>query len=668
MRKSLAVILCAIILALGVSSVSVTLQAQQRAQDASNDAFVALRNALGSNSIGKVEIDLRNRAFKLSDLELHTEQTPGVSLKIRELAAVGIDLPSERFLSAKRIDALDVEFSWSIDQQPSSNIVYKAPRITINDFSGPIRAPHPIDASSTIEVMRLVFEQFIASAATSAEIPILTANIPSSSTPSRQPIGPTNVNYSDLRMHDIRNGRIAEMSTGHTQFTVATPPELFGTIKGEIGRAITADFDAGVLLVVLDGKSNDDRPLRLHSRAMAGPYTVRSENGGLIQIDAIELDNTSLRPAKIRFADLLALMQAPRQRGSAPGPAEMAALVNLIADFHEGIGMDLFEVRGVTFNPPQGPTFRLGAFHLKGLEAGKLAEIALEGVEGQTPQQQPIRIGRIALKGLDIANMDRLAAKLGAGTPPPEQIVQLLPLVEGAEIRDVIGPSKDSGGVIHIDNFAISWGQFVGSIPTAAHVTGRMSAPLDIDNPDVRGLLAGVGITNATVGFDLGAAWTQRTGVFALTPMHVEIDKLFSLDARLSIESVPEQLFTANPDQADLAAGEIKAGLLEFELHDAGALDLAVAQFAAQNGVSPQTARMALIDALNQAAAPFIAADPQFRPVVASIARFIETSRGSLTIRLIPKGQVPLKMTIEAMGSDPFGALSQFRIETTTMP
>src|SRR5207244_4035723 len=98
-----------------------------------------------------------------------------------------------------------------------------------------------------------------------------------------------------------------------------------------------------------------------------------------------------------------------------------------------------------------------------------------------------------------------------------------------------------------------------------------------------------------------------------------------------------------DPDRAMLAAEKVEAGLIEFALRDAGALDLAIAQFAKQQGLSPRAARTALIDTLNQSAAPLSKGNPDIRPVVEAIARFIEAPRSTLTLRVIPKGRVVIR-------------------------
>jgi hypothetical protein len=675
MRKIVSFIVFATVV-VGVGFYSLALRAQQRAEQQVNSVFAALRDALGSGTIGKVEFDLRQRTFKVTGIELQTSgksgagiNTSGATFKVRELIATGIDIPADWRLSADRIEALDVEISGSLDLQPAMNFVYKAPRIILTDYRGPIAPLRPVNTSSAFDVARLVLEHIVASAATSVSIPTLIATL-SPATPGPQPLGPVTYTYTDFALHDIRNGRVADMSVERAQFTMTTPPEVFGKISGEVGKTTVADFDAGALLAVLDpAKNKDDRLLRLQGRSTAGPYTLRFDNGGSLQIAGIEVGSIGVRPSKLRFTELVELTEALAPRAGAPtvkpDPTEIA---NLLADMHEGISMDLFEIRGVTLNVPQTPPFKLGAFRIKGLDHGKLAELAIEGAEGQTPQQQPFKLGRFALKGIDLANMVRATAQFATGPETPEKFAALAALLEGAEIKDLIAPYKNTRSNVRIDTFAVSWGQFVGPIPTAAHVTARISGPLDIGDPDVVKLLAGAGITSATVNLDLGAAWTEATKVFALAPASLELSNLFSLAARVSLGNVPREMFSLNPTQATLAAAQVEAGLIELVLRDAGALDLAIAQIAKQQGQPVPAARMALIESLNQAAVPLIAANPDLRPVVTAIARFIEAPRSALTLRVIPKGHVPLQSIIESAAGDPAAVLSQFRIEVMTGP
>jgi hypothetical protein len=670
MRKIRTGIVFAIIVLAGVGSYSLTLQAQQRVEQQMTGAFAALRGALGSGNVGKIEVDLLRRTFKVSDIVLQSDGPRPTILKIRELTGTGIDLPAQWRLSAGRIEALDVEVVGSIDVPPGMAISYKAPRITLTDYSGPMVALRQVNAASKMDVARLVLEHIVATAATSVSVPTLMATM----TPTVAPtalgtpvIGPLTYTYSDLALRGIRDGRVAEMTVGSLLFTMVAPADTVGKITGDAGKFSVSDFDAGALLALLDpATAKDDRPVRLYGRTTSGPYSLRFEKGGDIRVEGFSLDHVTVRPAKLRIAELMELSAglAP-SAGRPPSPAAVRELAGKIADIYEGISIGQFEFRGMSLNMPQTPPFKLGAVRISGLENGRFAEIAVEGLEGQTPQMQPVKVGRFALKGLDISGIARLAGQFDGAKPTPEQIASLMGMLEGIEIKGVVAPYKDTKGTVSIETFSVSWGQFVGPIPTAARVTARISGPLELTDPDILQLLAGAGFTTATVGFDLGTAWTEATRIFALTPVSLEVSNLFSATARVSVGNVPREIFSLDPDQALLAAAQVQAGMLEFVLKDAGALDLALAQFASKQGMPAALARMVMIEALNQSAAQMLQGNPDLKPAVDAIARFIEAPRGTLTIRVIPKGRVVIQQAIEAAKGDPAALLSQFRIEVT---
>src|SRR5205814_1709275 len=136
-------------------------------------------------------------------------------------------------------------------------------------------------------------EHMVASSATSVTIPMLTATV-SARASAPVPIGAQRIAYTDFRLLDVRNGRVADMSVARTEFTARSSPEL-GTITAEVGRATTADFDIGVLLACLDpAKAKDDHPLQLMRESIVNSYTVRSGNGVVMQIGAVEFDNIAL--------------------------------------------------------------------------------------------------------------------------------------------------------------------------------------------------------------------------------------------------------------------------------------------------------------------------------------------------------------------------------------
>jgi hypothetical protein len=297
------------------------------------------------------------------------------------------------------------------------------------------------------------------------------------------------------------------------------------------------------------------------------------------------------------------------------------------------------------------------------LDNGKVNEFAIEGVDGRAPEG-PVKLGRFALKSLDVANLLRLSAQFAGSPPPPDKALDMIPLIGGAELRGLVAPFKNTGKQVSIEQFSLDWGQFVGPIPTKVRMTTRMTTPLDASDPILMALIA-AGLDKAVIDNDVGAVWTEATKTFALEPVSLELGGLLKANAQLSLTNVPRGVFTLNPVQAAAMAEQIEAGPIELVLRDTGAIDIAVAQYARLQDVSREAARSAIVDMIRSAREP-AAAYPDVLAALDAVARFIETPRQTLNVKLTPRGKLPLQQLNQFMNTDPLLALSQFRIEAST--
>jgi hypothetical protein len=385
-----------------------------------------------------------------------------------------------------------------------------------------------------------------------------------------------------------------------------------------------------------------------------------------MRIDGVTVDDVGLRPSRLQFPQLMAIVDAAPPPGTTPTPEQMRDLLGKVAGIYEGIRIGAAEIRGFSMDTPQG-AFKLAAVKLANLENGRIAEFALEGLEAKAPQG-PVKIGRFALKALDVANLMRASVQFAASSqnPAPEQLAALLLLLEGAEIANLVAPYKNTGKPVNIDTLNISWGQFVGPIPTRARVTLRMTGPVDASDPDPFKTLAAAGISNASVNFDLGAAWIENARSFALEPATLEIGNVLTASARLSLANVQRATFSLNPLQAAIMAAQIEAGPIEIALRDTGGIDLAVAQQARQQNISREAARRAITDNIRESAMKMATVNPDVMAVAGALTRFIENPRGTLTIKLTPRGKVAMMQLLDVLKGNPLTALARFQIEATT--
>jgi hypothetical protein len=192
-----------------------------------------------------------------------------------------------------------------------------------------------------------------------------------------------------------------------------------------------------------------------------------------------------------------------------------------------------------------------------------------------------------------------------------------------------------------------------------------MSGPIDVADPEPFRSLAGAGIGSTSIAFDLGAAWAEGTRAFALEPVTLEVGNVLTAAARLSVSNVPREIFSVNPLQATLMAAQVEAGPIELALRDTGGVDLAVAQYARTQNVSREAARRALIDNIKSTGMTLASANPDAMAIAGALARFVEVPRGTVTVKLTPRGKVQMLPLIDTLRTDPMAALARFQVDAS---
>ncbi len=627
-------------------------------------AFDQIRATGSKASHGKVSFDLSSHTITVADIAAESATQPPASVKIASFTASGVSQPEATRFTADSIEATGVAVDGSMAVGTGWHFAYKAPRIAIKDFSGPAGPKPPPALSSAADVYRFALENFAAVTASSVTAPSVTAT---ASVPGAAGAQAFDYTYSNLALRDIRDGRIAAMTVDRAGFTANIQQdgktEKFG---GEFESMAAYDFDSAAALAMLDpARANDDKYYRAYRQITVGAYAATLQKGMRMRMDGMTIDEVGLRPSRLQFSQLMAIVASAPPPGTTPTPAQTRDVLEKAAGIYEGIRIGNAEMRGIALDTPEGP-FKLAAIRLN-LENGKIGEFALEGLDARSPKG-PVKVGRFALQSLDVANLLRMSSQFSnpAQKPSPDQLVGLFLLLEGAEIKGVVAPYKDSTAPVNVETLSLNWGQFVGPIPSKARLTARMSGPLDASNPELSKMLAAAGMQSVAINCDLGAAWTESSHTFVLDPVMVELGSVLTASARVSLANVPREMFSTNPLQAAVMAAQIEAGTIEIALRDTGGVDLAVAQYARAQQVSRDAARRAIIETIKAGSTAMAANNPDALAVAGALTRFIETPGGTLTIKLTPRGKVPAMQLVGALKTDPLSALARFQVEAST--
>jgi hypothetical protein len=635
------------------------LYTQYRVASEIDAAFEQIRATGGKASHGKVSFDLLTRTVTVADIAAESAAQPAISVKIANFTASAVSRPDATRFTADSIEAADIEVNGAMTAQAGWRVTYKVPRITVMDYSGPAALQRQPASSSIIDLYRFSLEQLVGVSASSVTIPSIAATMNfGDATP-----GGGSVAYSGLSVQGVRDGKIAAMKAEGLAFTVnmqqAGKPEK---LTGNISNIAAYDFDARTVAAVLDPqKANDDQDYRVYRQISTGGYTLTNEQGLLMRIGGVTVNDVSVRPSRLQIAALMTMLPPP---GAVPAPAQAREMIEKVAGFYESLRIGNAEMRGMSMDTPQGP-FKLAAMRFN-LENGKFGEFALEDLDARTPSG-PFKVARFALKSLDIANLLRMSALFAnpSQKSSPDQALGMMALIEGVELKGLVAPFKDTGKPVNIDTLSLDWGQFVGPIPSKARLTLKMSTPLDARDPAQKMLVA-AGLDKLAIDFDLGATWTEASHAFALEPVKLDFASQFKASARVSFANVPRQIFSVNPTQAMAAAAQLETGTIQLTVQDIASVDRAIALLAHQANVSREAFRTNFVEEIRANGKEAAASNPDATAASEALARFIETSGQTLNLKLTPLGKVPALQLIQLLKTDPLIALAQFRIEAST--
>ncbi|MGM4956771.1 hypothetical protein ACT4MK_15540 [Bradyrhizobium barranii] len=631
------------------------LYVQHRATSEVEAAFEQMRQQGGKASHGKITFELATWTLTIEDIAVTPGNLPQAQIKIAGIKGTGVRLVDDIRFSADSIDITGVEVA--LDQAPPAKlkVSYKIPQLTMRDYAGPVHAAAAPADNSLIEMYRYALSQYTGVTASSLTAPTLTMSFDSGNAAA----GSGEFTYTGLAIQNLKHGKIDAMKADRAVISVEVKqPGKPDKLTGELSNIIVNDFDATAILATLDPQAaGDDSYRRIYRQVSVGPYALKSAQGMRVDIDSFTIEDIAVQPSKFRPAEIFAGL--PEDKSVPLAPAQARELLEKLAGVYEGVRIGKAEMGKTSIGTPQG-TAKINAVRYRE------GDFAVEGVDTPSPQGQ-FKMERFALKSFSMANLMRWATGLTnpGQAPSPDQLLGLFRVLEGAEIKGVVSPYKNTRQLVTIDTISLNWGQLVGSIPSKANLVVKMVTPTDPSSPAQRPLIM-AGVDKLAIDLDLGAAWTESSGAFALAPATIDLGNLAKAQARFALANVPRGLFTTDPAQAMGQAAQVETGAIELSLRDSGVVDLIVAQFSRMQNVSRDAARSAIAEMIRAQGEKVTAANLDAKAAVDALAGFVETSGQTLTIKLTPLGKVPVLQLMDALNSEPIVALAQFRIEAST--
>ena len=635
------------------------LYVQHRATAEVEAAFERLRAGGSKTSHGKVAFELSSRTLTVEDIAVDPDQQSQTHVKIAGVRAAGVRQADEGQFSADTIEVSELEVTTEAPGPAPSKVRYTVPLTTVRNYSGPLGGrPIPM-SNSSIDIYRFAIEQLVVATASSITAPsivsTLDAGLGKSSNSEVRSVG--------LSIQDIKNGRAGSLKIDALTYVVDAlhdPGTKADKLSGTLSNIIASDINLDVATATLDSqRANDENYRRVYQQVSAGPYVVTSTQGAHAQIERIRAEEIDLQPSRFRPAEILEFLA--KERSDPPTPAQAREMLEKVAEFCEGIRIGKAEINNTSFDMPQGQV----ATKLSSIRYDQ-GELAFEGFDGPVPHGH-FRMERFALKSFSAVNLMRWAVQASdpAQKPGLYQGLGIFRVLQGAEIKGMAAPYNGTDQLLTIEVIGLDWGQLVGPLPSNGKVVARFAIPTNAGNLAMTPL-ATAGIDKLAIDLDLGAAWTESSGAFALTPATLDLGNLARAQARLALANVPRGLFTTDPAQAMGQAAQVETGAIELSLRDSGVVDLVVAQFARMQNVSRDAARSAIVEMIRAQGEKVTASNLDAKTAADALADFVATSGQTLTIKLTPLGKVPVLQLMDVLNHEPIVALAQFRIEAST--
>ncbi|MFG1422924.1 hypothetical protein [Roseixanthobacter liquoris] len=668
MKKALFAALALVVLGIG-GYFGLSFWSGVKARGEVEKIFAGLRQSSMQASHGEVTFDLPRRALSVADITI-TVADGNSTVRIARLTADGITPPSGGRFTADSVMLHGVEVRTRI---VDGETTYETPLVEIAGYSGPAAFVLPPVAATSAATLRATLQHFAAMHADRIRLPHATARVRLSAV-AATPQTPgadaqsVDVDYGAFLAEGIDQGRIAHAHLD--RIGIRAQIGLKDSAQGIVGTLEEVEataIDTAPLLALTQppGQAAGAGYMPLYGRVSAGSYSLTQDGGATVMVSDLLAEGIALDPALLNLARLDAL-NALTQPGHTLSTEDSARLISLTSDILKGVSFTTISMSNASLSEATGKV-EIGNFAMTGYAAGKLKRMQLDGLVEHGADASVVTLGNAAVNGLSLAAIMDLAAKAvrEGADPSVESLLALFHVLDGFEFADLTVPEPELGGTVSVGQFAVSWDQFIGAVPTRFKLRAReITGPISEADGAPFNLLVAAGMTTATLGFKLDAAYDQGAQAIVIGPASAQVDDAFSvsLDARLT--QIPPAAF----ENADAALGAIdQAGLgpVKLVLVNLGAAELALRAYVDLTNGDIEQMRAALIAAVEEQARAASADFPNAERIGAALVQFLKTPK-TLTLTLTPTGDV--KLADLAQADDPLALARQLSLDLVAGP
>jgi hypothetical protein len=672
MRKILIAILVLAIVAVG-GYFGVNAYAQNEAERQVATIFQNIE-ASGARH-GAVAFDLTSRSVTVSDIALNYESEDGATT-IGRITATGLGQVGADRVKADRIEISDFAYDGPIMAGSQIKANYRVPLTSVEQYEGPTQISVPNGEPGQVARAFL-----LAASAKRITVPSVTAV---STVGSGDDALKTESTYGTTVLEELSTGKVARAASAPFTYSVTGPKPRTGS--GTMGKITAEAIDLAASLGLFDPQTDSGggtyQPL--FGMLTIDGFTENNSNGRRGQAGMMSMSNLAVRPDSLRFSEFMALgaqLERLKKDGRQPDTAETIKALEVMGDIVDAFQFGSLELADLDATGEDGAKVALKHFGISKITDGRIENLSLDGLamtipdgespNGKSPNGKSIKLDRFAVHGLRFGSLMHFgAATMERGGVPATRAERLEPLqfldsIEIGGLESPIGLSPDD--VVKVDTFQLSWGDFIGPLPSKTAATIRMSGPIDqLSEKELFSLLAENGATRANLAFDGGMNWNEADKTITAAPLFVEVDNAFSASAKVTLTGVDKASFFS-ADQAEALKGALASnvGSINVTLTDAGIYAMKLKQVAEDQGATPEAVQQ-MTAGIAQIFAQQLTSDrPELEGAAKAIVDFLSAPKGRLVLKITPKTSLPLITVVQAANNDPMSLLDEVNIEAT---
>ncbi|MDF2996180.1 MAG: hypothetical protein K0R27_1817 [Xanthobacteraceae bacterium] len=613
----------------------------------------------------KVEFDLFSRTLTVSDIALDYED--GVSTAtIGRITAIDVGQLGMDRVKANRVEIAEFAYDGPIMAGAGIDGSYKIPVLVVEQFEGPTRI-----ATTEGGPGRMARAFILGASAKRITMPSLATTY---TVGSGEGAIKTEYSYGATVMEELAAGKVARATSEPSKYSTSGPNTRTG--GGTIGKVTGESLDFAASMGVFNlGTERAETFQHLFGKLTVDGMTESYSDGSGGRLGTISASNFAVRPSTLRIEEFLSAAKGfgePQTDGHKPDRKAMAESAGLLADIIDSYQVGSVEFSDADIIAKDGIQLRLKYFSMSAFNDGRIGEFSFDGLTLTTPNGKLNKVDRFSVHGLKFSRLLRFSAEVASREGEPRatradrlKVFQFLDKIEIGGLEVARGRSPDD--ILKVDTLQLSWGDFVGPLPSKMAVTARISSPIEpLADKAPFSLLADGGVERAVISIDGGLNWNEADKTVTATPLLVEIGDAFSASAKVTLTGVDKARFFS-PDEGEALKGALASnlGTLEIALADDGIYELKLEQRALDQDVTPEIAQQTMVGIAQTLAQGITSERPDLERPAAAIVDFLSAPKGKLVLKITPKASLPLITVIQAANNDPVSLLDEVNIEAT---